>query len=483
MARAGFAYQPLRGYLPYGELEISLDRFRSALGIEIPFWEGSDRPFAFSVSRPGAVGQRVRPDLTNGPYSPNWNTSSGSFKRGRSFSGHAACRVFVREEFTLTGRGFTYADVLSPEISTTDFSVLLVGTNLVALDPGYVHTLDFYRTLWSINDGLGSELHTLEYSPLLERLRYSTQSGTATLDLSPTIYGERVSILVVQGEEGGSIPGPRLYVGFQDGRVERADFGSAAIAPLVGPRDLQLFLRDADAGKERYCGGGVWEYFALFFRAFEEPQARWLLRNPTGLVGWDPYVSRRAFEPREFHSIAATPLAYPRISARPSSSGRVSAAPTIFERVSARPRNLGPRVAADPATYARVSAKIRISNQEVTNVQATALCPKELNWEADNVLELADVLDEMQDPAAEITSADEVTCEIYDRETGDELTAVSPVTLSQVGSTNHWRESVLVNAANGFTERMRLKLVFLFDGGVGLQGRFVAFGVVASATS
>ena len=116
-------------------------------------------------------------------------------------------------------------------------------------------------------------------------------------------------------------------------------------------------------------------------------------------------------------------------------------------------------------------------------MQATPLCPPEMNWMADNVLELSEVLDDMQTPPDPITSADSVTVEIWDRDTNTELTTVSPVTLSQVGSTNAWRQSVLVNAANGFSQNQRLVLIFIFDGGAGLQGRFYALPVVAQATS
>ena len=168
--------------------------------------------------------------------------------------------------------------------------------------------------------------------------------------------------------------------------------------------------------------------------------------------------------------------------ARAYSFGRVAADPSIYQRVSATPAYSGPRVAASPNSFPRVSARIRIAAEEVFDVQATPLCPSEMNWEADNVLELADVLDDMQTPPAEITSATLVTCEIYDRGTGLAVTA-SPVTLNQVGSTNTWRESVLTNAANGFAHNQRLLLVFIFDGGAGLHGRFTALAVVGSATS
>lgn len=115
-------------------------------------------------------------------------------------------------------------------------------------------------------------------------------------------------------------------------------------------------------------------------------------------------------------------------------------------------------------------------------MRATPLCPQTLRWLADNILELADVMDELPDTPVPITAANSVVCAIFDEQTDTELTAVSPVTLSQVGAENRWRESVYVDSSNGFSERQRLRLEFTFDGGVGLHGFFEAFAIVSSAT-
>lgn len=116
-------------------------------------------------------------------------------------------------------------------------------------------------------------------------------------------------------------------------------------------------------------------------------------------------------------------------------------------------------------------------------MKANTTCPDELPWNATAVLDLDEILDDLTDPGTPITSATSVTCSLYDVETGDELTAISPVTLSQVGSTNHWRESIDVTAANGFARKQRIRAVYHFNGGALLLGEFESLGVVGAAVN
>jgi hypothetical protein len=116
-------------------------------------------------------------------------------------------------------------------------------------------------------------------------------------------------------------------------------------------------------------------------------------------------------------------------------------------------------------------------------MKANATCPDELPWNATGVLDLAEVVDEIAGASTPITSANSVVCSIFDADTGDELTVVSPVTLNQVASTNHWRNTVDVTAANGFSRKQRLRLVYTFDGGASLLGEFETLGVVAASAN
>jgi hypothetical protein len=291
-------------------------------------------------------------------------------------------------------------------------------------------------------------------------------------------YGQRVALLFVSGEEYGAPGVPRIYCGFPDGRVVRYNFSMPGSYSLWDALHLSLFAKASPPFYEGDCAGGCWEYYAHFIRSFSEEEACSLCRDALGLVKWDPYVVRRIGWRRRWAQVIAEASVYPRVSARGSGSPRVLGETSNYPRVSASASQTGARVTAEPDNFPRVSAKIRIADQEA-DMQATPLCPSEMGWLMDNVLELASVQDDMQDPAADITSANSVTVEIWDRDTDQEL-AVSPVTLSQVGVTNAWRESILVNDANGFSQKQRLVLIFIFDGGAGLQGRFYALAVVAA---
>jgi hypothetical protein len=179
--------------------------------------------------------------------------------------------------------------------------------------------------------------------------------------------------------------------------------------------------------------------------------------------------------------IAAEPSAFPRVRALTSTKNRVAAVLSAFQRIAAI-TSTSNRVTAAASAFRRIRATISICGK-VVNMKANARCPDELAWNSDNVLDLDEVLDDMASPPAAITSATSVECSIFDADNDSELTAVSPVTLNQVGSTNHWRNTVTVNADNGFTRKQRLRLVYTFDGGAGLLGEFEAFGIVAAAVN
>lgn len=115
-------------------------------------------------------------------------------------------------------------------------------------------------------------------------------------------------------------------------------------------------------------------------------------------------------------------------------------------------------------------------------MRANTTCPDELPWNATGVLDLADILDELTDPGTPIVSATSVVCQLFDLADGSEL-AVSPVTLAQVASTNHWRQSIDITAANGFARKQRLQLVYTFNGGALLLGVFESLGVVVAAVN
>lgn len=484
MGSAGFTQQPLRGFVPYGELDPAYDWIRHSKALEIPFWEGADRPFLRSITQTGVGGHWIRPDVLG--VEPVWSTGPPVSWTGAPHSGHIGSSIYTKTFGASAAGGWKYWNIWEPgpSVASYNYAILLVGEPMSFMNPDLtpaargnsLRRLCVFRLL----SGAMNQRITVNYAT--EQILWA-HFGAASFG-TPVIpfYGKRVAMLFVNGSEGGALPSPRVFIADEQGRFDRANFSTPGFLSITTSRSLELFLEGTSI-QDLTCGGGCWEYFAVFLRAFEEEEAEAICRDAVGSVKMDPYVVRRIGWKRPIHHVTAAPGSFGRVAAAPGSFGRVAVAPTIYQRVAATPRYTGPRVAASPNTYPRVSARIRIADEEVFDVQATPLCPSEMNWEADNVLELADVLDDMQDPPAEITSADAVSCEIYDKATGNELTTVSPVALAQVGGLNKWRSSVLTNAANGFSQNQRLSLVFIFDGGAGLHGRFEALAVVASATS
>lgn len=475
---------PLRGHVPFGELTPFRDHYWTEMA-EIPMYEGTYLPLMRVLGIVGSAGVWVVPSILGGGPSWTWNPNAGGV--GHPKSGHNAIQIYAEDSIIKPGgQGLVYSNIWDPTwasfLGGRNYSFLIVGTPMLFSDPSYGGATDTFRMLFNMrlpNNNVRN-LVQLNYATGVVRWQQFLATGYVTL---PRLFRNRMAMLFVHGDEQEqSGIKPRLYVA-DSGGTERYQFTTGTLTgtyPLGGVSGLELF-ENQSVLIEGYCAGGCWEYFAIFLRNFEDGEARTLCRDVFALTKWDAHVPNRVGR-LPVAQLSAEPMGYGRVSARPLGSRRVVAVPASYDRVSATPRSTGPRVAADPTGYERISARVRIADKEA-DVQATPLCPAELNFDADNVLELADVMDEMQDPPAEITSATLVTCEIWDRETDTELTAVSPVTLNQVGATNHWRNSVLVNAANGFAINQRLMLVFIFDGGVGLRGRFVALAVVVSATS
>lgn len=548
----GFNLPPLRGYVPGGELDPQYDLMRVGMALEVPFWEGCDVPYCRSRVLVGEGLQAIRGIPTPGIGGEfSWNLGPLAFQAGAPKSGHVAVSLYVNNDQVNGGPGWRWEGaidaVLSQFVIGRNYSTLLVGTPMLFMNPDLpaLNRSDTYRNLWLYQNGPDETIQRVELNYRRETLNWHHFAFNSIASPVIPIYGRRVAMLFVNGDEAGATPSPRVFIAGEDGSCERADFSTPGTYSMGTAQHLELFQNSRGKLWEAQCGGGCWEYYAHFVRSFEDDEARAVCRDALGAVKWDPYVVRRVgwrrriaqllaqasaygrvgakpagfrrvrSEPGSYARVSATPRGtgprvtsepsnYPRISATGRGSGarvsgaptsysrvsgsargtgaRVTAGPRSYTRVSATPRGTGPRVAAAPTTYQRITARVRIADQEA-DMQATPLCPSEMNWMADNVLELSEVLDDMQEPPAEITSANLVTVEIWDRDTDTELTDISPVTLTQVGATNVWRESVLVNEANGFADKQRLVLVFIFDGGAGLQGRFVALAVVASATS
>ncbi len=179
--------------------------------------------------------------------------------------------------------------------------------------------------------------------------------------------------------------------------------------------------------------------------------------------------------------LAAEPSAFARVRAVTTSQRVVEAAPSQFARIAAMVTTPN-RVGAAPSARRRITAAPSLCG-EGENMKANATCPDELPWNATGVLDLDEVVDEIAGLSTPITSADLVTCSIFDADDDTELSTVSPVTLNQVGGTNHWRNTVDVTAANGFSRKQRLRLVYTFDGGASLLGEFETLGVVAASVN
>ncbi len=467
----------LRGYAPFGELDVNQERQRSALMLEIPMWEGSDRAMLRSIRYPGASAQWIRPTHIAAGPSWTWNPNAGNM--GFPKSGHNAIQVWARNGKTVGGQGYRYADIWDSDqaiLMGVGWSVLAVGAPMAFMnrDLSPVNRGNSFRVLWSFVNGAGNSRHALDFAYDQEtiRARFNTNSSFATNALP--YYGQRTSFLYTQGITGSG-GFPRIFLGREDGVVKRSPFNGLPTGGMWDAVHLNLFEPE-NLVQEGATAGGCWEYFAFYNRTFDDDEAVAISRDALASVKWDPYVSRRTGLRRRLAQVIAEASVYPRVSARGSSSARVLGETSNYPRVSGSAHQTGARVTAETDNFPRVSARIRIADREA-DMQATPLCPSEMGWLMDNVLELTDVQDDMQEPPADITSANSVTVEIWDRDTDQELT-VSPVTLSQVGLTNTWRESVFSDASNGFAENQRLVLIFIFDGGPGLQGRFYAYAVV-----
>jgi hypothetical protein len=178
--------------------------------------------------------------------------------------------------------------------------------------------------------------------------------------------------------------------------------------------------------------------------------------------------------------LAAEPSAYARVGALRSIIQRVGATSGVFHRVIAL-SEVRHRVLATDSTWRRVGARVGICGK-VVNMKVNALCPDEMAWESDNVLDLDVVVDDLDPDPVPITAATSVSVSIFDADDDQEVT-ISPITLIQVGTTNHWRATVLVNATNGFSRRQRLRLIYDFDGGPGLVAQFEGLAQVTGSAS
>lgn len=179
--------------------------------------------------------------------------------------------------------------------------------------------------------------------------------------------------------------------------------------------------------------------------------------------------------------IGATPGGIGRIAALPSSLGRLTASAGSEPRIQASPGAEG-RISATLSADGRISARLWVAGREVS---VSGACPIPLNWNANNDLKLSDVIDTRD--SSPITDAATVEVAIFnlDDPTEPELTAVSPVTLSQLAppDANDFRGDVLVDGTNGFALGMRLRLEYSYDAGVGKVGFFPALGIVQAAKS
>lgn len=469
----------LRGYVPYGELQVHYGLLRRVIGFEIPMWEGCGYPYLRSPIMPGASGVWVYPTLLAAGPSWSWNPNAGNTGWPR---GQNAVQVYAKNGKVIGGQGLQYLNILDPVISQfvvgVNFSFLAVGTPMAYQNPNLVGTErgNSHRTLFQLKTAGGTEFHRLAFNYSLDTIQYYEYAAVGIGTPIVPYYGERCAFLFVHGRSDvGGETNPRGYIAKEDGTFTRLDFlSNPGTVGMIATSKMNVF--NSETPTEGASAGGTWEYLAYFIRAFTDEEACAICRDALGFLRWDPYVVRRIGWTPELHQLTATPLVYPRVSARPTTRARVSADPAFRPRLSATP-STRPRVSAEPETRARISARVLIANQEI-DMRATPLCPAALNWNADNILELADVMDDLPETPTEITSANSVECHLYDADTGIELPSISPVSLSQVGSTNHWRASVLVNEANNFAPNQRISYVFEFDGGAGLTGTFYALGVV-----
>lgn len=503
MGSAGFVQPPLRGFVPYGELDPRFDLLRLPIVAQVPFWEGAGLPKLYSRLITGAGfgglpffpsdAYFIDPIVTNGAslFPPRWNLARydpalgiGAFVGGHS--GHAGIGIFGQNSVA-AGAGYRWDSILDPTISSpfivgNNFSLLLVGTP--QQDAGQVTApTTMIRSLCAA--GTSSTLfHQWKLIYATGKFIWTefAVSGSGT-PLVPNVYGERIALLWVHGaEENNATPRPRLFIGRENGEVTRVDFPTLPNNVSFLSDRLWLGVNDTNT-KLNAVGGGLWENLVLFARNFTADEARLILRDAMGIYKQDDHPVRRVPSAAFDHCIAGSPGTFARVGSAPAARVRVGSSPAARATVGAAPPMARTRVGADANATRRVSAVVKICGKEVDVVVAKPICPSELGWNADNVFELDKVLDELAGtPGTPITVATNVSVAIFDLGTGLEISG-SPVALAQVGGTNHWRQTVLVNAGAGFTQDQRLRLEFTFDGGTGLRGFFEALAVVATSIS
>ena len=107
------------------------------------------------------------------------------------------------------------------------------------------------------------------------------------------------------------------------------------------------------------------------------------------------------------------------------------------------------------------------------------LCPLELKWQSDAVLDVAAV-DDLVTPPVELTSGTaSVDLDIFDADTG--LQVGTTFAAAQVGGTNVWRVLVFIDATTSFSQGQRLSLRWTYDDGSGLRGYSETPAIVSTA--
>jgi hypothetical protein len=107
------------------------------------------------------------------------------------------------------------------------------------------------------------------------------------------------------------------------------------------------------------------------------------------------------------------------------------------------------------------------------------LCPLELKWQGDAVLDVAAV-DDLVTPPVDLTSGTAtVTLDVFDADTGALIGAPHPA--AQVGGTNVWRVLLFIDTSTGFAQDQRLSLRWTYDDGAGLRGYSETPAIVSTA--
>lgn len=300
MATSGFIMMPLRGYVPPGgELDVYYDQLRLTQMLYAPFWEGCDVPYMYSRTVTGSTLTAVRPTTLVAGQEPRWNTNPVTNVGAPAHSGHIGQLVHAGNGTGSIAKAWQWTDVINPVISPfivgINFAVLLVGTPLTLssdASPG-----NSVRTFWYLINSLGQLVHRAAVNYSTGRFLWQEfAETTSTVGVIP-IFGERVAMLFVHGEEGSVTVPPRVFVGREDGTMEREDFSSAGNISVQTARHIGCFAFPGGL-KDEANAGGIWENFAFFFRNFTEDEARAIMRDALGTYKMDPYPVRR--DPAEF---------------------------------------------------------------------------------------------------------------------------------------------------------------------------------------